>query len=136
MLKSCSRRSLLHLNTYLLIRRRKKFCRRSFQVASGKHCVHERQAVEPQEKEPVTSHMTVYCIGIFGAGPPPVFLCSLRNFESSFFAVLCNFVHFSFSSLTLRCAVPTAFTAIVICSHTLCFILLVFVFVNFDFSID
>ena len=75
---------------------------------------------------------------IFGGGPPLVFLCFLPNFDSSFFAVLWRFVLFSFTSLTLqcavRCAVPTAFTAIANSSHTLCFILLVFVLVNFDFS--
>ena len=72
--------------------------------------------------------------GVFGGGPPPVFLCSLRNFDSSFFAVLYRFVHFSLTSATLQCAVPTAFTAIVISSHTLCLNLLVVVLVNFDFS--
>ena len=72
--------------------------------------------------------------GVFGGGPPPVFLCSLRNFDSSFFAVLCRFVHFSLTSATLQCAVPTAFMAIVISSHTLCFNLLVVVLVNFDSS--
>ena len=35
---------------------------KSFQLVSGKRCVHERQAVELQEKEPVASHMTVYCL--------------------------------------------------------------------------
>ena len=58
--------------------------------------------------------------GVFGGGPPPVFLCSLRNFDSSFFAVLCRFVHLSLTLATLRCAVHTAFTAIVTSSQTLC----------------
>ena len=72
--------------------------------------------------------------GVFGGGPPPVFLCSLRNFDSSFFAVFCRFVHFSLTLATLRCAVPTAFTAIVTSSHTIYLNLLVVVLVNFDFS--
>lgn len=78
--------------------------------------------------------LTVLGDGVFGGGPPPVFLCSLWNFDSSFFAVLCRFVHFSLTSTTLQCAVPTAFTAIVTSSHTLCLNLLVVVLVNFDSS--
>ena len=70
--------------------------------------------------------------GVFGGGPPPVFLCSLRNFDSSSFAVLCRFVHFSLTSATL--VVHTVFIAVISC-HTLCFNLLVVVLVNFDFSI-
>ena len=70
----------------------------------------------------------------FGGGPPPVSLCSLRNFDRSFFAVLCRFVHFSLTIATLRCVVPTAFTAIVTSSNTLCLNLLAVVLVNFDFS--
>ena len=72
--------------------------------------------------------------GGFGGGPPPVSLCSLWNFDSSFFAVLSRFVHFSLTLATLRCVVSTAFTAIVTSSHTLRLNLLVVVLINFDFS--
>ena len=57
-----------------------------------------------------TKILSVLGDGVFEGGPQPVFLCSLRNFDSSSFAVLCRFVHFSLTSATL--VVHTVFTAV------------------------
>ena len=71
-------------------------------------------------------------LGGFGAGPPPVFLVSHLKVANSFFAVLCKFFHLSFTSATIRPAVPTAFTASVICCQTSFFFQLVMLFINLD----
>ena len=77
--------------------------------------------------------LSVLCDGIFDGGPRPVFSSSLRNFESSFVAVLCKFVHFSLTSLALQYAVPMAFE--ILFPHTLLyFVLFVFVLINFNFG--
>ena len=71
-------------------------------------------------------------LGGFGAGPPLVFFVSLLKVANSFFAVLCKFFHLSFTSTTVRPAVPTAFTASVISCQTSFFFRLVMLFVNLD----
>ena len=70
--------------------------------------------------------------GDFGGRPPPVILVSFLNSVNSFLAMLWRFFHLSFTSVTVRLAVPTAFTAWVISSHSICFFLLVTAFVNLD----
>ena len=71
-------------------------------------------------------------LGDFGGRPPPVILVSLLNSANSFLAMLWRFFHLSFTSVTVRLAVPTAFTAWVISSHTICFFFLVTASVNLD----
>ena len=71
-------------------------------------------------------------LGDFGGRPPPVILVSLLNSANSFLAMLWRFFHLSFASVTVRLAVPTAFTTCVISSHNICFFLLVTAFVNLD----
>ena len=71
-------------------------------------------------------------LGGFGAGPPPVFFVSVLKVANSFFAALCKFFHFSFTSPTLRPTVPTAFKTSVISCQTSFFFRLVMLFVNLD----
>ena len=71
-------------------------------------------------------------LGGFDTDPPLVFFVSLLEVANSFFAVQCKCFHLSFTSATVRRAVPTAFTASVISCQTSFFFRLVMLFVYLD----
>ena len=68
--------------------------------------------------------------GIFGAGPPPVFFCSLASSVNSLLACECRLFHFSRTSAVVLTVTPTAFTASAIFCQISFFFWLVTLFVS------
>ena len=61
--------------------------------------------------------------GIFWGNPPPVLRASFFSFVKFLFAVFFNTFHFPFNSVTVRLALPAAFTSLVIFSQIFAFLL-------------